>query len=278
MAGDVLDRDGVLDSEAVRLALGAGAVDQDPRVGGQASEAEADVVVEHGGLADGPRVLQLEDALLLDGEDDAVFTADADGAGSFADGLEGVVDLEEVTVGPGVREGVKVVVVSGGASGERIALRADRIGQRKGSRKGCQGCVVARHAGRCGRGSETDNRVEATRLNGLKEEPHRVSEGRANARRIAQTHCSCAVSCPWLQSACSPWLSEVWATMMRPLSARVQVLPRLAPQSCGQRGLEAADSYTNHRRRPGTAAMPFSRRFSLRLPLPPSASSGHRRC
>lgn len=62
---------------------------------GRTGEAEADVVVEHGRLAHGARVLQLEDALLLDGEDDAVLAADADRASSFPDGLEGIVDLQE---------------------------------------------------------------------------------------------------------------------------------------------------------------------------------------
>lgn len=117
VAGDVLDGDGVLDCQAVRLALDARAVNQDAGVGGQAwgrarsagqlrsaheqgggrddatGETEADVVVEHGRLADGARVLQLEDTLLLDGEDDAVLAAHADRTGPFPDGLEGIVDL-----------------------------------------------------------------------------------------------------------------------------------------------------------------------------------------
>lgn len=97
--GDVLDRDGVLDGQAVGLALHACAVDEDASVGSQAGKAEADVVVEHGRLADGSRVLELEDGFLLGGEDDAVLAADSDGAGTLADGFERIVDLEEVAVG-----------------------------------------------------------------------------------------------------------------------------------------------------------------------------------
>lgn len=96
---DVLDRDGVLDRQPVRLALCPCAVDQDARVGGETGEPEADVVVEHGGFPDRSRVLELEDRFLFDGEDDAVFAADSDGASSLADGFEGIVDLEQVAVG-----------------------------------------------------------------------------------------------------------------------------------------------------------------------------------
>lgn len=112
--GDVLDRDGVLDGQAVGLAFHACAVDEDASVGRQAGKAEADVVVEHGRLADGSRVLELEDGFLLDSEDDAVLAADSDGAGTLADGFEGIVDLEEVTVGavPG-----RASSAAGGTSG-----------------------------------------------------------------------------------------------------------------------------------------------------------------
>jgi len=46
-----------------------------------------------------PRVLELGGGLLLDAEDDGVDAADADGGVALADGLEGVLDLEEVAVG-----------------------------------------------------------------------------------------------------------------------------------------------------------------------------------
>ena len=118
MPGDVLDRDGVLDGQAVGLAFHACAVDEDASVGGQAGKAEADVVVEHGRLADGSRVLELEDGFLLDGEDDAVLAADADGAGTLADGFEGIVDLEEVAVGAVCRS---KSVVSGGRGSRTLA-------------------------------------------------------------------------------------------------------------------------------------------------------------
>ena len=46
-----------------------------------------------------PGVLELWGGLLLDAEDDGVGAADADGGVALADGLEGVLDLEEVAVG-----------------------------------------------------------------------------------------------------------------------------------------------------------------------------------
>jgi hypothetical protein len=46
-----------------------------------------------------PRVLELGGGLLLDAEDDGVDAADADGGVALADGLQGVLDLEEVAVG-----------------------------------------------------------------------------------------------------------------------------------------------------------------------------------
>ena len=46
-----------------------------------------------------PGVLELGGGLLLDAEDDGVGAADADGGVPLADGLEGVLDLEEVAVG-----------------------------------------------------------------------------------------------------------------------------------------------------------------------------------
>lgn len=134
VASDILDADGVLDCEAVRLALHSRAVNQNTGVGGEAcgaralmasarlvrrevagqkgraegperrtGKAEADVVIEHGRLAHRPRVLQLEDRLLLDGEDDAVLAADADGARPLADGFLRVVDLFAVPSGSASR-------------------------------------------------------------------------------------------------------------------------------------------------------------------------------
>lgn len=52
------------------------------------------MVVEHDDLADGARVLELEDGLLLYAEDDDILSADTDGAGSTPDCLERVLDLQ----------------------------------------------------------------------------------------------------------------------------------------------------------------------------------------
>jgi len=43
--------------------------------------------------------LELGGGFLLDAEDDVVGASDADGGVTFADGFEGVLDLEEVAVG-----------------------------------------------------------------------------------------------------------------------------------------------------------------------------------
>lgn len=62
------------------------------------SETEADVIIQHGRLPHGPGVLQLQHTLLLHGEDNAVLAAHSDRASTLANGLEGVVDLEEVAI------------------------------------------------------------------------------------------------------------------------------------------------------------------------------------
>lgn len=43
--------------------------------------------------------MEFGSGFLLDAEDDVVGTSDADGGVTFADGFEGVLDLEEVAVG-----------------------------------------------------------------------------------------------------------------------------------------------------------------------------------
>jgi hypothetical protein len=131
VARDVLDGDGVLDCEAVALALHASAVDEHARVGLEPRARQRDVGVQARDLAHGPAeifwgriwvrrrpgsrdlvdgregevptdrpgVLELGGGLLLDAEDDGVDAADADSGVALADGLEGVLDLEEVAVG-----------------------------------------------------------------------------------------------------------------------------------------------------------------------------------
>jgi hypothetical protein len=65
-----------------------------------------------------PGVLELGSGLLLDAEDDGVDAADADGGVPLTDGLEGVLDLEEVAVGGEYRDRAVVAghraVVAGG--------------------------------------------------------------------------------------------------------------------------------------------------------------------
>ncbi len=95
MSRDIFDRDRVLHGQAMALALYARLVDQDTTVRGEAcmafctclqvaqaktrtSEGKADVVVQHGDLANCPRILQLEDRLLLYTEHNDVLPAHAD--------------------------------------------------------------------------------------------------------------------------------------------------------------------------------------------------------
>lgn len=54
------------------------------------------MIVEHGRLSNGPGVLQLEHALLLDTQHDNVLAAHADGARSLAHRLGCVVYLEQM--------------------------------------------------------------------------------------------------------------------------------------------------------------------------------------
>lgn len=80
---DVLDGDGVLDGETVRLRLEAGLVDEDAGVGVESREGEGDVVVQQLDLGRrDPRVLELHGRALLAAEHDHILALDADGAGS----------------------------------------------------------------------------------------------------------------------------------------------------------------------------------------------------
>ena len=82
------------------LSFEASFVDENAGVGVQASKGEADVVVDKtnlGGCDAG--VLQLHGGLLLTAEHHDLVAFDGDGAGAALDGLEGIFDLEDVTVG-----------------------------------------------------------------------------------------------------------------------------------------------------------------------------------
>lgn len=56
------------------------------------------MIIEHGRLPHGPRILQLQDRLLLHSEDNAVLATHSYSASTLANGLKGVVDLEEVAI------------------------------------------------------------------------------------------------------------------------------------------------------------------------------------
>ena len=84
------------------MALGfeAGFVDEDASVGVEASEGEADVVVDKANLGGSDAgVLELHGGLLFTAEHDDLVAFDSNSAGAALDGLEGIFDLEDVTVG-----------------------------------------------------------------------------------------------------------------------------------------------------------------------------------
>lgn len=97
---NILDADGILDGETVRLGLEPGLVDEDARVGVEAGEREAHVAVDERDLGGrDARVLQFHGGALFAAEDDDVAAFDADGAGAAFDGFEGIFNLEDVAVG-----------------------------------------------------------------------------------------------------------------------------------------------------------------------------------
>ena len=77
VARDVFQGDRVLDGELVRLALDAGAVDEDARVGRQPGEGHHHVVVQQADLAHRPLLLQLRHRFLLHAEHHQVAAAHA---------------------------------------------------------------------------------------------------------------------------------------------------------------------------------------------------------
>ena len=94
MARDVLYGDGILNGEAMALALYPSLVNQDATIGrqtcdqwsgmiadgsvlGQTSKCKADVVVQHDRLAHSARILQLQNGLLFYTKDHDVLAADA---------------------------------------------------------------------------------------------------------------------------------------------------------------------------------------------------------
>ena len=94
VACNIVDRYRVLNRKAVRLAFGTCLVDEDACVGSETGESETDVIIEHGGLADGASVLQLQNGFLLYSEDNDVLAAYANGTGTLAHCFERIFDLE----------------------------------------------------------------------------------------------------------------------------------------------------------------------------------------
>mmetsp|Transcript_3829 Transcript_3829/g.8809 ORF Transcript_3829/g.8809 Transcript_3829/m.8809 type:complete len:287 (+) Transcript_3829:44-904(+) len=113
--GHVVHRWAVFDVEAVRLALNARLVHKNPGVCVQACECEGHAVVDCQDLADRAGVLQLGRRPLLDRQDHAVLALHAHGRRSLADGLEGILHLEQVPIGG--EDGDRAVVAGHGSGG-----------------------------------------------------------------------------------------------------------------------------------------------------------------
>lgn len=110
--GDVFDRHGVFDRQAVTLCFQACLVDQYAGVSVQTGEGQADVCVDESDLGwCDPCVLQFHGGTLLAAQNDDVGAFDPHGAGAAFDGFEGIFDLEDVAVGTrGVRLLVKRIL------------------------------------------------------------------------------------------------------------------------------------------------------------------------
>ena len=95
----ILDSRLIFHVEAEGLGLEASMVDQDTSVGLQAAERTHDVTVDLLNLADGSRILQRLNWLLLDCKDDAVGALETDGCGAAVHRFERVLYLEQLAVG-----------------------------------------------------------------------------------------------------------------------------------------------------------------------------------
>ena len=94
----VLHRGLVLEVESERLAFESGFVNQHTGVGLETGEGRHDVVVDLHDFADASWVLEISDSLLFNSKDDGIGALDSNGGSAFVDGLEGVLDLEELAV------------------------------------------------------------------------------------------------------------------------------------------------------------------------------------
>mmetsp|Transcript_13252 Transcript_13252/g.22485 ORF Transcript_13252/g.22485 Transcript_13252/m.22485 type:complete len:251 (-) Transcript_13252:33-785(-) len=96
---NVVDGGLVLEVEPEGLALDSGLVNENSGIGLQPRECAHDVPVHPLDLPDRSGVLQVGHWLLLHGQHHAVLALEGDGGCSSVDGLEGVLDLEELAVG-----------------------------------------------------------------------------------------------------------------------------------------------------------------------------------
>ena len=88
----------VLVLEAEALTLNAHLVDEDASIGLKSRKGNHQVLVYALDLADGARVLQFRNGVLLDSHDNAVRADESNGGTAAIDSLEGILDLEELAV------------------------------------------------------------------------------------------------------------------------------------------------------------------------------------
>lgn len=104
MFRNILNRDRILHRQSMALRLQPRIINQNPRIGVETRESQADVRVDQANLGGGDaRVLQFHGGPLFAAENDDGGAFDADGAGAALDGFEGVFDLEDMAVGAGTK-------------------------------------------------------------------------------------------------------------------------------------------------------------------------------
>ena len=99
LTGQILDSRLIFHVEPEGLSLEASVVDQDTGVGLQATERTHDVTVDLLNLADGSRILQRRNWLLLDCKNGAIGALETDGSGAAVHRFERVLYLEQLAVG-----------------------------------------------------------------------------------------------------------------------------------------------------------------------------------
>jgi len=96
--------------DAIVVGLVGSRLDEGAGIGVESRNRDSDVTVGVEDPAVGVLLQQLWSDDLLDGEHDAVLAADGDGRARFVDGLRGIVNLEDSSVG---RELGRVEIVAG---------------------------------------------------------------------------------------------------------------------------------------------------------------------